>query len=119
MAINDSNFRLPSEYHLASWVYEKVMGEIREFESDLDNDSEIALKLANFGTSTTLLVTDISYQNPELLYFYGYINNKWAEIILNIHQLNFILISVPKKNSDVPPRRIGFVLPSEAVENQQ
>ena len=51
-------------YQLADWKYEKIMEEIRDFEKSLDNDHEIALKLASFGSSITMIVTSIGYQNP-------------------------------------------------------
>ena len=63
-------------YSLADWKYEKIMEEIAEFESTLDNDHEVALRLASFGTSTVMIVTSVGYQNPDMLYFYGFVNGK-------------------------------------------
>ena len=57
-------------YKLADWKYEKIMEEIRDFEKSLDNDHEIALKLASFGSDVTMVVTSIGYQNPDICLLY-------------------------------------------------
>lgn len=50
---------LPRDYNMADWKYEKLVEQIREFEEILDEDHEIALKLASFGSSVVMSVTDI------------------------------------------------------------
>lgn len=82
------------DYHLADWKYEKIMEEISDFEKTLDEDYEIALKLASFGSSVTMAVTSIGYQNPDMLYFYGYVNGKNAQLIQHVSQLNFLITSM-------------------------
>ena len=42
-----SSYRI-RDYSLADWKYEKIMEEIAEYEAKLDNDHEIALRLASF-----------------------------------------------------------------------
>lgn len=48
------------------------------------------------------------YSNPSLIHFYGECNNNEAHLIQHISQLNFLLTSVPRSNSNKPARRIGF-----------
>ena len=98
------------DYSMADWKYEKIMEEIHDFEKDLDDNHEIALKLASFGSSVTMIVTDIGYQNPDMLYFYGYVNGKSAQLIQHINQLNFLITSVEREDKSKPARRIGFIL---------
>lgn len=98
------------DYHLADWKYEKIMEEIADFEKALDKDHEIALKLAAFGSSVTMVVTSIGYQNPDMLYFYGFVNGKDAQLIQHVSQLNFLMTSVERKDKTKPARRIGFRL---------
>lgn len=102
------------DYDLADWKYEKIMKQIHEFEETLDTEHEIALQLASFGSSITMIVTDISFQNPDLLYFYGFINGKDAQLIQHMSQLNFLLTSVEREDKSKPARRIGFVCPDDA-----
>lgn len=98
------------DYNLADWKYEKIMEEIRNFEEQLDSEHEIALKLASFGSSITMSVTSIGYQNPDMLYFYGFINGKDAQLIQHINQLNFLITSVERIDKSKPARRIGFTI---------
>lgn len=95
-------------YHLADWKYEKIVDEIRDFENQLDINHEVAVKLASFGSSITMVVTSIGYQNPDMLYFYGFVNGKNAQLIQHINQLNFLLISVEREDKSKPAHRIGF-----------
>ena len=98
----------PRNYQCADWKYEKIMEEIAAFEKGLDDEHEIALKLASFGSSTTMLVTSIGYQNPDILYFFGFVNGKDAQLIQHVSQLNFLITSVEKEDKSRPARRIGF-----------
>lgn len=97
----------------ADWKYKKIAEQIRDFEATLDDEHEVALRLASFGTSIVMTVTDIGYQNPDMLYFYGIVNGKDAQLIQHISQLNFLLLAVEKQIPNTPPRRIGFALDSE------
>ena len=81
-----SSYRIRN-YSLADWKYEKIMEEIAEYEAKLDNDHEIALRLASFGSSTVMVVTSVGYQNPDMLYFYGFVNGKDAQLIQLSHYL--------------------------------
>lgn len=103
-------------YDMADWKYEKIMEQIRNFEATLDAEHEIALKLASFGSSITMIVTRIGYQNPDLLYFYGFVNGTESKLIQHMNQLNFLLTSVEREDKSKPARRIGFI-PSDDVED--
>lgn len=97
-----------TDYKLADYQYEKLIEEIRNFESHLDDNHEIALKLATFGESITIAVTNIGYYNPSLIVFYGIVDGNPATLIQHVNQLSFLMIAVPKSKPDRPPRRIGF-----------
>ena len=81
-----------SDPHMADWKYKKIKEQIKQFEDGLDNDHEIAICLASFGTAIKMAVHDIGFQNPDM----------------HTSQLNFLLLAVPKPNPAAPPRRIGF-----------
>lgn len=101
------------DYTMADYSYEVIMERIKEFEDTLDNEHEVALRLASFGQSITLSVVDIGYSNPSTLVFHGYVGNQPATLIQHISQLNFLLLAVKKTDPEKPPRRIGFESPSE------
>ncbi len=96
------------DYHLADWKYENIMEEIQNFEKNLDEEHEIALKLTSFGSSITMIITSIGYQNPDMLYFYGFVNGKDAQLIQHVSQLNFLILSIERQDKTKPARRIGF-----------
>lgn len=43
-----------------------------------------------------MIVDEIGYQNPDLLFFYGIVNRNEAQLIQYISQLNFLLMTQPK-----------------------
>lgn len=100
-------------YKFADYSYEVIMERIKEFEDALDSDHEVAVRLASFGQSITMAVTDIGYSNPSTLVFYGLVSGQPATLIQHMSQLNFLLLAVKKENSEKPPRRIGFAPPSK------
>ena len=97
-----------SSHDYASWKYKKIKEQIAAFEEGLDDEHEIAIKLASFGSAVTMIVTEMGYQNPDILYFYGYVNGKEAQLIQHTSQLNFLITSVEREDKDKPARRIGF-----------
>lgn len=108
-------------YHLADYQYEIIRQAIIDFESSLDQDHEIAIKLAAFGQTILLNVTDLGYSNPSLIHFYGYVDgsNSKAELIQHISQLNFLMLAVRKPEPEKPPRRIGFQLePAQSDDSE-
>ena len=100
-------------FHAADRQYEIIMERIKEFEDELDTDHEVAIKLASFGQSITLSVTDVGYYNPDILVFHGYVGERFATLVQHVSQLSFLLLSAQKRDPEKPPRRIGFVVPSD------
>lgn len=110
----DTDFKdIGRDYNLADWKYERIMEEITDFEKGLDDDHEIVLNLASFGSSTTMVVTSIGYQNPDMLYFYGFVNGKDARLVQHITQLNFLITSTERKDKTKSARRVGFSSPKD------
>lgn len=107
------NVSLPADYTTAKWQFEYIRKQIEEFERSLDNEHEVALQLTNFGHTVVLNVTEISYQNPCLIYYYGFINGKRSQLIQHISQISFLLTSVDKEEPQSPRRPIGFFYPEE------
>lgn len=100
-------------YEYADWKYEKIREQIEEFQADLPDDVDVCVALTSFGTSMIMQVTDIGYQNPDMLYFYGYVNGNEAQLIQHASQLNFMLMTIKKDEPSRPARRIGFKIDDE------
>lgn len=109
----------PNNHHLANYQRQIIVDEIRDFERSLDDEHEVALKLASFGQSVTLAVSKIGYENPDVLIFHGYIGDEPATLLQHITQLSFLLTSNKKRVPDEPPRRIGFKLPNQEQASQE
>lgn len=113
----------PRDYNMADWKFEKLIEQIKDFEEGLDDDHEVALKLASFGSAIMMYVVTIGYQNPDMLYFYGFVDGQPAQLIQHMSQLNFLITSVEKIDKDKPARRIGFALPTleklDEIEQQE
>lgn len=115
-----TDFKLPEldikNYTFADYQYELICESIKNFEDSLNDKQEVALKLASFGQSITLNVTNIGYSNPSLIHFYGYVGNDKAHLIQHVNQLNFLILAVPKADPVKPPRRIGFKINNSSEE---
>lgn len=98
---------LPSSARVSCEI---IMEHIKKFENTLDNDHEVAIKLASFGQSITLSVIRIGYSDPNTLVFYGYVGEQPATLIQHMSQLNFLLLAAPKADPKKPVRRVklGF-----------
>ena len=101
------------DYNMADYSYEVILRRVKEFEETLDDDHEVAVKLASFGQSVTMVVSGLGFSNPSTLVFYGFVGDQQATLIQHMSQLNFLLLAVRKADPEKPPRRIGFESPSE------
>lgn len=109
---NFSAIDLTRDYYLADWKCEKIIEQAKEFESHLDSKHQIALRLTSCG-SVTMELTGISYQNPDLIYFYGNIDGAPTQLIQHMSQVNILFTSV-EIHTPEPARRIGFLTPTNA-----
>ena len=100
----------PSAFVYSDTQFEILKKYIQDFENSLDSEHEVGLLLTNFGKSVLMQVTEISYEEPVLLIFKGFVNNQPSTLIQHVSQLNFLLTSVPKAD-DRPKNQIGFAVP--------
>ena len=98
----------PAQYLMASSKYLVLKQEIEAFQANLSDDVDVVLALTSFGNDALMQVVKIGFRDPDILYFWGYINGNQAELIQHVSQLNFILMTAQKANPDDAPRRIGF-----------
>ncbi len=106
--IPEINFDTPIQHMWADEQFEILKRYIQEYEHSLDTEHEVGIMMTNFGQSVLMNVQQITYEDPVLMVFKGYVNGREATLIQHINQLNFMLTSV-EKEPDRPKRQIGFI----------
>ncbi len=87
---------------------------IRAFEAALDASSEVGVHLVSFGGSTVLHIREVDYEQPNLIFFRGCLDDgSPVELIQHLSQLSFLLMRVPRLEPDKPRPPIGFSLGAE------
>jgi hypothetical protein len=90
--------------------------EIREFEAELDDESQgVGVQLVAFGQTTVVHVTLIDHIQPNLIVFIGKLDETGApvKLIQHMSQLSFMLVRVPRLDPETPRRPIGFTTTEE------
>lgn len=83
---------------------------IRDFESRLDAEQEIAMGFAG-DEAGVLRIEGIGYFEPDIVTFYGTDDTgAQTQLIQHVSQLSVTLRAVPKESEAEAPRRIGFHL---------
>ena len=101
----------PESKSPARWAYERVLLYLRNFESQLDGEHEVALGFAG-SDAGVLRVEGLGFFDPDILTFYGEDETgARTQLIQHVGQLNVMLRAVRKESPpSEPPRRIGFRL---------
>ncbi len=110
----------PSEGERAAEnVFYRLVSYIREFEANLDHDHELGARMVSFGQAVQFHIVDMGYWNPDIVTFDGLDEaGHRMKLIQNVSQLNVLLIAMPKREENVEPRRIGFVLEARGGKNR-
>jgi len=96
----------------AEWAYDRLILYIRNFESQLDGDQEIAMGFAG-SDAGVLKIEGLGFFDPDLITFYGRDEDGMkTQLIQHVAQLSMMLRAVPKSIPEKAPRRIGFHLNS-------
>lgn len=106
--IPEINIDTPIQHMWANEQFEILKRYIQDFEQSLDAEHEVGIMMTNFGQSVLMNVHQITFEDPVLMVFKGYVNGREATLIQHINQLNFMLTSI-KKESDHPKCQIGFI----------
>lgn len=100
--------------NLASEFYKRIVEMINEFDSTLDHDHAVGVRLVSFGQSLTFHVTNIGYNNPSLIIFSGTLENgSPVQLIQHVSQISFLLTAVKRPNPHHPKKPIGFLTDEE------
>lgn len=96
----------------AEWAHDRLVMYIRNFESQLDGQHEIAMGFAS-DESGVLRIEGLGYFEPDIITFYGRDDDgAKTQLIQHVTQLSVMLRAVPKEARAEAPRRIGFQLNS-------
>lgn len=94
----------------AEWAHDRLVMYIRNFESQLDAEQEIAMGFAS-DESGVLRIEGLGFFDPDIITFYGRDEaGAKTQLIQHVSQLSVTLRAVPKEEDADPPRRIGFQL---------
>ena len=94
----------------AEWMYDRLILYIRNFESQLDSQQEIAMGFTG-SQAGVLKIEGLGFFEPDLLTFYGRDEDGMkTQLIQHVSQLSVMLRAVPKSTPEAPPTRIGFRL---------
>lgn len=97
----------------AQWAYERIILYIRNFESRLDAEHEVAMGFAG-SDAGVLRIEGLGYFDPDILSFYGQDETgARTQLIQHVSQLNVFLRALPRAREEGPVRRIGFRLAAD------
>lgn len=94
----------------ARWAYERMVHYIRNFESQLNPNEEVAMGFAG-SDAGVVRIEGLGYYDPDILTFYGRDEDGMkTQLVQHVTQLSVMLRAVPKSLPEIPARRIGFHL---------
>jgi hypothetical protein len=102
-----------SEFHnrLAKWI--------NEFNSSLDEQHDVGIRLVNFGQTVVFHLARLGYWNPSLMWFAGTTDNgDPVELIQHVSQISILLMKLPRRDPTKPKTPIGFHAGGEASADE-
>ncbi len=97
------------EAQSAAGCVRRLEAQIRLFESELDADHDVGIRLVNFGSEITFQVTDIGSVEPDLIVFSGKTQaGAPVRLIQQRSQVDFLLTTLERSDPDQPKRPVGF-----------
>ena len=90
-------------------IEDSIIRHVKDFESNLNDEQEVMILAASFGSSVTFYVNTIEFNRPNLIIFHGTTETGGStRLIQHCNQLNFLLQAVPKHDPDEKRAPIGF-----------
>lgn len=81
---------------------------IEEFESGLDQNHELGIRLVSFGQAISFHAQQIGFTKPNIITFWGITSEgEKIQLIQHVSQLSFLLKAA--KKLEEKPIRIGFI----------
>ncbi len=110
MKINAENFEAKRKIdNPVIQIEDSIIRHVKDFESKLNDEQEVMILAASFGSSVTFYVSSIEFNRPNLIIFHGTTETGGStRLIQHCNQLNFLLQAVPKHDPDEKRTPIGF-----------
>ncbi len=104
--------RLPDP---ASWMHQRLVHQIMEFEKNLGPDHEVGGRFVEGPSGEPLHLSNVASWGPDMILFHGQFpdGRRW-ELIQHYSQVSLLLVAVRKIHDE--PRRIGFDLAKKFEE---
>ena len=97
------------EAQSAAGCVRRLEAQIRLFESQLDADHDVGIRLVSFGSEITFHVTDIGSVEPDLIVFSGKTQaGAPVRLIQQRSQVDFLLTTLKRSDPEEPKRPVGF-----------
>ena len=98
-----------SQANYASQFYAHLANLIVDFDSKLDNEHEVGVRLVNFGQTVVFSLEDMRYCDPSLISFIGRTQEgQPVELIQHVNQISLLLMKLPRQYPAEPKKPIGF-----------
>ena len=94
----------------AEWMFDRLVRLIQDFESKLNDKEEVGAHLVQAPGDSAIHVLDVGFWGPDMILFMG--KNQYGRpvrLIQHYEQVSILLTALPKETEE-PPRRIGFQL---------
>ncbi len=99
----------PRSMSPATWMHQRLVHQILEFEKNLGPDHEIGGRFVPGPNSEPLHISNVASWAPDMILFVGqYPDGRRFELIQHYSQVSVLLVALPKMTEE--PRRIGFEL---------
>jgi hypothetical protein len=98
--------------YTAKSLFNELMARIQRFESELNQEYEVGMKLVSFGQATQFSVSHLGYTDPSIIWFAGVLSDgSSVELIQHVSQISFLLLAIQRPHPEKPKPQIGFLLP--------
>jgi len=103
---------------VAHIMFDRLVVQIKNFESTLTDNEETGAYLDSFGTKVLVLIDKIGYHDPYFIVFDGVNaeNNQRVRLIQHTTQISVLLVAM-KFEDNRPAKRIGFYIETNDKDN--
>lgn len=101
-----------NEPYTAKSIFRQLVQQIKLFETALNEEFEVGIKLVSFGQSVQFSVVKLGYLDPNLIWFEGVLpDGTNVELLQHISQISFLMMALPRPHPEKPKTPIGFQCP--------